>query len=146
MKRKKTLQMLTIRKSPKEKVKLLVANTNDSIIDTLKWVVGVSIPIIVTVTVMWWRGMFEKIKETGEKELEHVRKESTFEQTDAIYDYLLKNITDRVKTIEINHANMAEKVATLKEDVAVIQRDIDHLSKAVENLVKTINDTMSRHR
>lgn len=123
-----------------------MANNNGDYIDTIKWFVGITVPIIVTVSIMWWKGVFEKIKETGKKEVDQIKKESALEQTDAVYDYLLKNITDRVKSIENNHTNMLEKVGDLKEDVAVMKRDIDHLVESVDRLSRNINDGTVRRR
>lgn len=95
---------------------------------------------------MWWKGVFERVKEAGKKEVEQVKKEASMEQTDVVYDYLLKNITDRVKSIENNHTNMLEKVTDLKEDVAVMKRDIDHLVESVDRLSRNINDGTVRRR
>lgn len=123
-----------------------MSSTSVDYIDTAKWVIGVTVPIVFTVGIMWWKGVFEKIKEKGTQEIQQVKKEASLEQTDAVYDYLLKNITDRVKSIENNHTNMLEKVSDLKEDVAVMKRDIDHLVDSVDRLSRNINDGTVRRR
>jgi septation ring formation regulator EzrA len=119
--------------------------SNDDLIDYIKTLAITGIGIAATLIIGKYTGFLNRIKEQGKKEIEQVRKESSFEQTDAVYDVLLKNITDQLTNIQKNHNEITKSINTIDKDVAVLKTTVTNQDKTIENLTRKVEDGMRDH-
>lgn len=115
-----------------------MSSGNGDTLENLKWILGTTLPIGFTLIIMWWKGIFSKVKEEGRQQVEQIRRESSFEQADELTGIVIKNVIDKVKSIEVNHQKISENVGILGNDVVAIKKDIYYMGAKIEEIKKLL--------
>jgi len=128
------------------KEKALMASNDDDIIGWIKIFVAAVLSLFGGLVIAKYSGFLDKIKEKKNEEIDHIRKEVVLEQTDVLYDRIIKNIVDDVKNVKDKNDKLSEKVGSMSEDVAGMKKDIEHLIGSVRELNENFKTLISMRR
>ena len=111
-----------------------MASNDDDIIGWIKIFVAAVLSLFGGLVIAKYSGFLDKIKEKKNEEIDHIRKEVVLEQTDVLYDRIIKNIVDDLKNVKEKNDKLSDKVGSMSEDVAGMKKDIEHLIDSVKEL------------
>jgi len=111
-----------------------MASNSDDVLGWVKIFVAAVLSLFGGLIIAKYSGFLDKIKEKKNEEIDHIRKEVVLEQTDVLYDRIIKNIVDDLKNVKEKNDKLSDKVGSMSEDVAGMKKDIEHLIDSVKEL------------
>jgi len=123
-----------------------MASNDDDILGWIKIFIAAMLSLFGGLIIAKYSGFIQKVKEKKNEEIDHIRKEVVLEQTDVLYDRIIKNIVDDVKNVKDKNDKLSEKVGSMSEDVAGMKKDIEHLIESVRELNNNFKALMNMKR